>query len=50
MNLDKILDRVNEMKTEERNLDEIQEEVERIIKRLGLTLSSNSAILVDVLA
>ena len=50
VNLDKILDRVNEMKTEERNLDEIQEEVERIIKRLGLTLSNNSAILVDVLA
>ena len=50
VNLDKILDRVNEMKTEERNLDEIQEEVERIINRLGLTLSSNSAILVDVLA
>ena len=48
-NLNRILDRVSEMKMEEKNLDEIKEEIESILKKLGIKITSNTSVFIDIL-
>ena len=48
-NLNKILDRVSEMKMEEKSIDEIKEEIESLLKRLGVKITSNTSVFIDIL-
>ena len=48
-NLNRILDRVSEMKMEEKSIDEIKEEIESLLKRLGIKITSNTSVFIDIL-
>ena len=48
-NLNKILNRVSEMKMEEKSIDEIKEEIESILKELGIKITSNTSVFIDIL-
>ena len=48
-NLNRILDRVSEMKMEEKSIDEIKEEIESLLKRLGVKITSNTSVFIDIL-
>ena len=48
-NLNRILDRVSEMKMEEKSIDEIKEEIESILKRLNIKITSNTSVFIDIL-
>ena len=49
VDLNKILDRVSEMKMEEKTVDEIRDEIESILKELGIKITSNTSVFIDIL-
>ena len=47
--LNRILDRVSEMKLEEKSLDEIKDEIESTLEEMGIKITSNTSVFIDML-